>query len=62
MSSINRKNELKLKWGNHCGNGNDDASSNNIFTIKDTKLYVPGVLLTKSIKTYWQKIYFRMTR
>ena len=47
MSLINFKVELKLKWINHYvlsanGDDNDDANYNNIiFTIKDTKLYVP---------------------
>ena len=41
--------ELKLKWTNYCvlsaaGNDNTNANPNNIiFTIKDTKLYVPVV-------------------
>ena len=51
MSLINCKVELKLEWMNHCalsasGNDNTHADSHNIiFTIKDTKLYVPIVLL-----------------
>ena len=49
MLLINCKVELKLKWINYCvlfanGNENDDVNSNNvIFTIKDTRLYVPTV-------------------
>ena len=48
MSLINSKVELKFKWKNQCvlsnaGAGNDNANSNNIvFTIKETKLYVPA--------------------
>ena len=47
MTLINFKVELKLKWTNHCvlsavGTDNADTNYNNImFTIKDTKLYVP---------------------
>ena len=53
MPLINCKVELKLKWSNYCvlsaagidnANGNDD---NIIFTIKNTKLYVPVVTLSK---------------
>ena len=62
MLLINYKVELKLKWMNHCflsafDNNNTDADPNNIiFTIKDTKLYVPIVTLSakdnqKLIKT-----------
>ena len=52
MPSLNCKVELKCKWynywvlsaaGNDSANGNDD---NIIFTIKDTKLYVPVVTLS----------------
>ena len=52
MPLINWKVELKLKWTNHCvlsaiGNENDEAkSNNNIFTIKDKKLYVHVVTLS----------------
>ena len=52
MSLINCKIELKLQWTNHCvlsaaGSDNDDANPNNIiFTIKDTKWYVPVVTLS----------------
>ena len=45
MSLINSKVELKFKWKNQCvlcNAGNDNANSNNIvFTIKETKLYIP---------------------
>ena len=53
MLLINCKAELKLRWTKHCilsvagtdnANGNDDK--NIIFTIKDTKLYVPVITLT----------------
>ena len=54
MPLINCKVELKLKWIKYCvlslagtENGvNDNNNTNNIiFTIKDTKLYVPVVTL-----------------
>ena len=54
MPLINCKVELKLKWTNYCVlspavednvNGNDN-DNNIIFTIKDTKLYVPLVILS----------------
>ena len=48
---INWKVELKLKWTKHCllataGVHNDNANSDIIFTVKDTKLYVPLVTLS----------------
>ena len=57
MWLINCKVELKLTWTKYCVSsvaGADDVDSNvddnvngkNIFTIKDTKLYVPVVALT----------------
>ena len=54
MSFINCKVELKLKLTKYCGlsvggneNVNDNKNANNIiFTIKDTKLYVPVVTLS----------------
>ena len=52
MPLINCKAELKLKWSNYCvlsvaGNGNANGNDDNIiFTIKDTKLYVPVVTLS----------------
>ena len=53
MTLINCKVELKHKWTKYCdlsiaGNKNDnnnDNANNIIFTIKDTKLYVPVVTL-----------------
>ena len=53
MPLINCKIELKLKWAKYCvlfaaGNENlndNNNANNNIFTIKDTKLYVPVVTL-----------------
>ena len=51
MPLINCKIELKLKWTSHCvlalgGADHTDANHNNIvFTIKNTKLYVPLVTL-----------------
>ena len=49
MPLINCKFELKLWWTKHCvlSNNYDGTNSNNIiFTIKDTKLYVPFVTLS----------------
>ena len=52
MPLIDCKVELKLTWTKYCvlsadGNDIDNANSNNIiFTIKDTKLYVPVVTLS----------------
>ena len=54
MPLIHWKVELKLRWAKHCGlsvAGTDNANGNNddndtIFTIKDTKLYVPVVTLS----------------
>ena len=55
MTLINSKVGLKLKWTKYCVfsargtendvNDNDNANSI-IFTIKDTKLYVPAVTLS----------------
>ena len=59
MSLINYKVELKLKWIQHCvvsavGNDNTDDNPNNaIFTIKDTKFYVPVVTI---LAKYNQKL------
>ena len=43
--------ELKLSWTNHCdlsanGNHNTDVDPTIIFTMKDTKLYVPAIILS----------------
>ena len=53
MPLINCKVELKLKWTKYSvlstagdDNTNDTNSNNIIFTIKDTKLYVPVVTLS----------------
>ena len=52
MALISYKVELTLKWTKYCvfsaaGNDNDyDRDDKIIFTIKDTKLYVPGVNLS----------------
>ena len=53
MLLINHKIELKLKWTKYYvlpTNGSDNDNDNNandiIFTIKDTKLYVPVVTLS----------------
>ena len=54
MRLINSKVELELRWTKHCvlsvagadnANGSND-DNNIIFTIKDTKLYVPVVTLS----------------
>ena len=50
MPLINCKIELKLKWTKYCvftANENDNGNTDNIiFTIKETKLYVPVVTLS----------------
>ena len=52
MPLINCKIELKIKWTKHCvlaavGSDNTNDNLNNVvFTIKDTKLYVPVVTLS----------------
>ena len=53
MPLIDCKVELKLKWTKYCvlpaagaDNVNNINSNNIIFTIKDTKLYVPVVTLS----------------
>ena len=63
MLLINWKVELKLKWIKYCVlsaagvvNVNNRDSDNIIFTIKDTKLYVPVVTLSKAIKNSQQRI------
>ena len=54
VSLINCKLELKLQWAKYCvltakGADNTYANPNNIiFTIKDTKLYVPVLYVTLS--------------
>ena len=50
MPLINCKVELKLKWQGIVflsAAGNDNANANNIFTMKDTKLYVPVVTISE---------------
>ena len=52
MPLTNCKVELKLRWMKHCvlaeaGIENDNVNSNDtVFTIKDTKVYVPVVTLS----------------
>ena len=55
MPLIHWKLEWKLRWTKHCvlpvagtdnTNSNNDDNNNTIFTIKDTKLYVPVVTLS----------------
>ena len=56
MPLINFKAESKLKWTKYCvlsAGGNDDTNAhpnNVIFTTKDTKLYVPVVILSAKAK------------
>ena len=58
---INCKVELKLKWTSYCvfsaaGGHNANANPNNlIFTIRDTKLYVPVLNLSAKIIRDYQK-------
>ena len=61
MPLINCKAELKLKWTKYCALSaggtenviNEDANANNIiFTIKDTKLYVPVATLQETINSH----------
>ena len=56
MPLINCNIELKLRWTKHCvlpvvgtdnANGNND-DNNIVFTIKDTKLYVPVATLSEN--------------
>ena len=52
MPLINYKIEFKLKWTKYsalsaAGNDNANHNANNIiFTVKDTKVYVPVVILS----------------
>ena len=52
MPLINCKIELNLKWTNYCvlsadgANNANNKDDNNIFTTKDTKLYVPVATLS----------------
>ena len=61
MPLINCKVDLKLKWKKHCvlaAAGAEDAganSNNTIFTIKDTKFYVPVITLSaKDNQKLWK--------
>ena len=52
MPLINCKVELKLRWTKHrvlsvAGTDNVNGNNDTIFTIKDTKLYVPVVTLSE---------------
>ena len=79
MSLINCKVELKLRWTKYCvfsaadnddlnNIDNNDSGNNIIFTMKDTKLYLPVVTLSardnqrllKSIKKYWKDQFIEM--
>ena len=61
---INCKVELKIKWTKYCVSflsaasaDNDNVNPNNIiFTIKDTKLYVPAVTLSAKAKQKLSKL------
>ena len=63
MPLINCKAELQLEWAKHyvlaaTGNDNTDANTDNIiFTIKDTKLYVPVVILSAKYNQELSKFY-----
>ena len=57
--------ELTLQWKNHCalstnGTDNNDADPHIIFTIKDTKLYVPVVTLSAKVlnKRFKRSVYW----
>ena len=59
MPVINCKIELKLTWTKYCvlsaaGNDNTNANPNNI-TIKETKLYVPVLTLSKLYKKRFER-------
>ena len=62
MPFINCKVELKLRWTKQfvlalAGVENDNAHSNNlIFTIKDTKLYVPVVIVSGKDNQNYQNL------
>ena len=60
MLLINSKTELKLKWAKHCAlsaASNDNDNHNNIiFTIKDIKLYVSVVTLSRRNNTKLSKL------
>ena len=59
MLLINSKIELKLKWTKHCvlsAASNDNDSHNIIFTIKDIKLYVSVVTLSRRNNTKLSKL------
>ena len=66
MPVINWKVELKLKWSKYSvllpagnDNVNDNDSENIIFTIKDTKLYVAVLSLSKLLsKGFERSIYW----
>ena len=68
MPLINCKAELKLKWTKYCvldaaGPDNNDANSNNIiFTIKETKLYVPIVTLSARDNKKLSKLSKRLSK
>ena len=52
---------MKLRWKKYCvlastGVENNNADSNVIFTIKDTKLYVPVVTLSAKDNKNYQKV------
>ena len=62
MLLINCRVGLKLTWTNHCllsevgvDNANDN-SDNIIFTIKDTKLYLPAVTLSAKDNQKFSKL------
>ena len=57
------QNWIKTKWRKYCvlsvngnDNVNDNANANNIFSIKDTKLYVPVVTLSATDNQRFSKL------
>ena len=61
VPSIKCKIKWKLRWANLCilsaaGADNDDANSNIIFLLKETKLFVPVVILSAKKNKKNQKL------
>ena len=57
MPLINCQVELKLKWAKYCTLFVAANSNNIIFTIKDTKLYVPVVTLpARGNQKLWKRL------
>ena len=66
MSLINCKVELKLRWTNHCvlavtaNDNNSDNPNRIIFTIKDSRLYVPVVALSAKDNQKLSKLFSKI--